>query len=347
MFTALPLHAAGHHREGGPALLDRAASSYTPTVRALAAARSQSGATVPGGSRLVVSVPSAPNAPALPSAAEEAELVRAAAPGATTLLTDAAATRDRVLAELPRHSWAHFACHAAPDPRAPSRSGLLLQGHARGALTVADVSTLDLRGSRLAYLSACETAAVGPRHVDEAIHLASAFQLAGFSHVVSTLWQLPDRAVYRLAQAMYTEFSEAGRDGGEVAGVVHAVNRLLPYVQHDQECQGAQPRGDERTAAGRRQLREQQRTRPQCRHRASQHRRIASGAQHQRADRHEPGGAHTGTARPRPDRRVVSRATAASRLPARRYASTQLLSTHALFVSRSSAYANGSVRVGS
>ncbi|WP_329033692.1 CHAT domain-containing protein [Streptomyces sp. NBC_01725] len=226
MFTALPLHAAGHHREGGPALLDRAVSSYTPTVRALAAARSQSGATVPGGSRLVVSVPSAPNAPALLSAAEEAELVRAAAPGATTLLTDAAATRDRVLAELPRHSWAHFACHAAPDPRAPSRSGLLLQDHARGALTVADVSALDLRGSRLAYLSACETAAVGPRHVDEAIHLASAFQLAGFSHVISTLWQLPDRAAFRLAQAMYTEFSEAGQDGGEVAGVVHAVNRL-------------------------------------------------------------------------------------------------------------------------
>jgi hypothetical protein len=41
--SALPLHAAGHHRDGGPALIDRAVSSYTPTVRALAAARSRAG----------------------------------------------------------------------------------------------------------------------------------------------------------------------------------------------------------------------------------------------------------------------------------------------------------------
>lgn len=226
MFTALPLHAAGHHREGGPTLLDRAVSSYTPTVRALAAARAQSGAAVPGGSRLVVSVSSAPDIADLPSAAEEARLVRAAGPGVTTELTDAAATRDRVLAELPRHMWAHFACHAVPDPRTPSRSGLLLHDHSRAPLTVADVSALNLRGSRLAYLSACETAVVGPRHLDEAIHLASAFQLAGFSHVISTLWQLPDRAAFRLAEAMYAEFTKAERDGGEVAGVVHEVNRL-------------------------------------------------------------------------------------------------------------------------
>lgn len=225
MLTALPLHAAGHHRDGGPALLDRAVSSYTPTVRALAAARTRSGATVPDGSRLVVSVPSAPGTITLPSAVEEADLARAAAPAAVTVLTDAAATRERVLAELPQHMWAHFACHAVTDPSAPSRSGLLLHDHLDTPLTVADVSALDLRGSRLAYLSACETAVVGPRHLDEAIHLASAFQLAGFAHVIATLWQVPDLGAFHLAKAMYATFGEAARSGGEVARVVHEVNR--------------------------------------------------------------------------------------------------------------------------
>lgn len=84
---------------------------------------------------------------------------------------------------------------------------------------------MDLRGSRLAYLSACETAVVGPRHLDEAIHLASAFQLAGFAHVIATLWQVPEVAALHLAKAMYAEFGEAARSGGEVARVVHEVNR--------------------------------------------------------------------------------------------------------------------------
>lgn len=45
----LPLHAAGHHREDtGRSVLDRAISSYTPTVRALTRARSQLTRPLPG-----------------------------------------------------------------------------------------------------------------------------------------------------------------------------------------------------------------------------------------------------------------------------------------------------------
>lgn len=225
-FVELPLHAAGHHRDGGPALLGRAVSSYTPTARALAAARVRSGPALPRGSRLAVGVPAAPDAAVLGQAANEARLVSDTAPGAATVLTDAAATRERVLAELPHHAWAHFACHAVPDPVTPSRARLLLSGRTEAPLTVADVLALDLRGPRLAYLSACETAVSGPRHRDEAIHLASAFQLAGFPHVVSTLWKLPDLGAFRLAQAMYTGFDRAARNGGEVARAVHDVTRL-------------------------------------------------------------------------------------------------------------------------
>ncbi|MEE1804295.1 CHAT domain-containing protein [Streptomyces sp. JV176] len=221
----LPLHAAGHHRDGGPVLLDRAVSSYTPTAHALAAARGRSGPALPGGSRLAVAVPAAEGHPPLPKATGEAELVARTAPGAVSVLTGADATRDRVLAELPRHAWAHFACHAVPDPATPSHSRLLLDDHQDAPLTVADISALDLRGSRLAYLSACETSVTGPRHRDEAIHFASAFQLAGFPHVISTLWQVPDVGAYGLAKAMYDAF-EAAPDDEEVARAVHAVTRL-------------------------------------------------------------------------------------------------------------------------
>jgi CHAT domain-containing protein len=176
---------------------------------------------------LVIAMSRTPGASRLKCAADEAVLVNTSASGQATILQDAEATRDRVLAELPRHAWVHFACHGVPDRRTPSRGRLLLHDHQEAPLTVADVSALDLQGTRVAYLSACETAVVGPRHQDEAIHLASAFQLAGFPHVVSTLWKLPDRGAFRLAKTMYEELGRTEQDGGgeDIARVVHATAR--------------------------------------------------------------------------------------------------------------------------
>jgi CHAT domain-containing protein len=99
----------------------------------------------------------------------------------TRLLLDEHATISSVLAALPEATWAHFACHASADPTVPSRGGFALHD---ATLAIPEISQLQLGHAELAYLSACSTANRGLRLPDESLHLASAFQLAGFRHVI-------------------------------------------------------------------------------------------------------------------------------------------------------------------
>jgi CHAT domain-containing protein len=56
---------------------------------------------------------------------------------------------------------------------------------------VASLADVQPHRAQLAFLSACQTARNPARDLlDEAIHLASAFQLAGYPHVVGTLWSV-------------------------------------------------------------------------------------------------------------------------------------------------------------
>ncbi|MFE5946450.1 CHAT domain-containing protein [Streptomyces sp. NPDC056480] len=197
----LPLHAAGHHREAaGRTVLDRTVPSYAPTVRALAAGRRRAPAPPP--SFLVVAVPEAPGARPLPGAAGEGAAVVGALPGAR-LLSGAAATRDAVVAALADHTWLHFCGHGTSEPLTAVGSRLLVHDHLDHPLTVARISRLDLTGAELAYLSACGTARSGFTVVDEGLHLAGGLQLAGFRHVVGTLWEIDDTMSVRIAERVY------------------------------------------------------------------------------------------------------------------------------------------------
>src|SRR6202035_3324414 len=129
-----------------------------------------------------------PGLPDLPGTVAEATNLHAHHPG-TPPLTDHQATTDHVLAALQEATWAHVACHAHADLAAPSQGGLHLHD---GTLPIPDISRLHLTRAELAYLSACSTAARGPQHADESIHLAAAFHLAGFRHVIASLWPLAD-----------------------------------------------------------------------------------------------------------------------------------------------------------
>ncbi|MEU8791404.1 CHAT domain-containing protein [Streptomyces sp. NPDC048643] len=191
----LPLHAAGH--PGGPGALDRVISSYTPTLRTLARAHGRPAAT--SLRRLTVALDRTPGLPDLPATASEAASLHAAHPD-MPLLTNNQATAVRVTGALPRASWAHFACHAGTDPDTPSEGGLHLHD---GVLSIAEIGRLDLHEAELAYLSACSTGHAGWRHADESIHLASAFQLAGFRHVVASLWPLDDHVAADSADHFY------------------------------------------------------------------------------------------------------------------------------------------------
>ncbi|MGI9004436.1 MAG: CHAT domain-containing protein, partial [Pseudonocardia sp.] len=152
LLNFLPLHAAGRPERSGAAVLDRAVSSYTPTIRALLHARSRP---MTGNPRLLaVALSQTPGQAPLPATRIEAEALVRHFTDPTTLL-GADATAARVLAALPTASWVHFACHAYSDPVNPSRSHLVL--HDR-PMTVTEISRLRLVSAELAYLSACSTA---------------------------------------------------------------------------------------------------------------------------------------------------------------------------------------------
>jgi CHAT domain-containing protein len=210
--ASLPLHAAGYHHgndesgSGGPrAVLDLVISSYTTTLRALIDARNREQVNALG-SPLVITAPRIPGAAPLTGVAGEAQALIRLLPGATVLKEP---TRDAVLAALPGHPMTHFGCHGILNVDNPAASQLLLHDYEVAPLTLADISSLRLAGT-LAYLSACDTAVTAPRLANESLHLTGAFQLAGYTHVIGTLWPVSDAAAKRLAIDFYNDLTSRG-----------------------------------------------------------------------------------------------------------------------------------------
>ena len=116
-------------------------------------------------------------------------------------------TAQRVLQELPGYSIAHYACHEIN----PADSHLLLlkeDAEKVDQLRVKDIAALKLPGARLAFLSACSTAkSNSSKLVGEVTHIVSSFHIAGFSHVIGTLWESEDPACQRMAVDFYAELS--------------------------------------------------------------------------------------------------------------------------------------------
>ncbi|MEV6732580.1 CHAT domain-containing tetratricopeptide repeat protein [Streptomyces sp. NPDC051364] len=250
----LPLHAAGHHTDTPDdphrrTVMDRVVSSYTPTVRALRYARERSrregNDPTAAGRALVVAMPTTPGLPGqgrLRFVDAEVAMLEARFPDPVVLRerdhgggqADPAPattpTKARVLARLPHCAIAHFACHGSSDPADPSQSRLLLHDHEDDPLTVKSLAPVALDHVRLAYLSACRTAAVDTVDLlDEAIHLTSAFQLAGFPHVIGTLWEIDDQTAVRIARAFYDGLGagSAAVDPDRAARALHEAVRQL------------------------------------------------------------------------------------------------------------------------
>ena len=259
----LPIHAAGHHND--PArhtVLDRVVSSYTPTIRALGYARQHLGLRPAHHSRqdadrgsaaaardraLIVAMPNTPGLPPgqeLPGAQDEAAHLARELPGAVVLSEpdptrpqpDPACipTRANVLAWLPDCGTAHFICHGLSDPASPSQSRLLLHDHRDHPLTVADLARINLDSAQLAYLSACDTAVtLNQQLLDEAIHLTTAFQLAGYPHVIGTLWPIEDFVAADIARDFYACLR--GQHGAlDTSQAAHALHHAI-RAQRDRD----------------------------------------------------------------------------------------------------------------
>ncbi|MEJ7577270.1 MAG: CHAT domain-containing protein [Pyrinomonadaceae bacterium] len=84
-----------------------------------------------------------------------------------------------------------------------------------GILTALEAAGLDLRGTKLVVLSACETG-VGETAVGEGVYgLRRALVLAGAESALMTLWQVSDEATRELMSDYYRKLlSGAGRTEG-------------------------------------------------------------------------------------------------------------------------------------
>jgi len=226
----LPLHASGHHddtiaRPQPRTVLDRVVSSYTTTVRGLSYARIQHPDPA-ADSVLIVAVTTASGTGTLQGVAAEADNLARLVPRAQ-LLPDP--TRQAVLDRLPAYPLVHFTCHGYANWADPGASMLILPGHRAAPLTVADISTLHLTGS-LAYLSACDTTVTSPNLADEAIHITGAFHLAGYAHVIGTLWPVDDTTARDLANDIYRQLTHDGStppDARHAAHALHHATRTL------------------------------------------------------------------------------------------------------------------------
>jgi tetratricopeptide (TPR) repeat protein len=243
----MPLHAAGYHStrfEAAPnTVIDRVVSSYTPTIRALIYARRRHrtdetpDATARSAGRvLTIAMPHTPLAGDLPGAGAEATLLKEQLAEQALVLEGPQATYTRVTKALPGYPWAHFACHGTSDLTDPSNSHMLLHDHQDHPLTVLDVTRLRLERPELAFLSACSTARTGEQLPDEAIHLAAAFQLAGYRHVIATLWPIDDRDAVRVARHIYGTLAAAAHGGAgtpTAAQALHNATRRLRAIRPD------------------------------------------------------------------------------------------------------------------
>lgn len=204
-----PFHAAGDHSVGSTRnMFCRAVSSYTPTIRALSFARQRAIPVLPHRNPkiLLVTMPNTPGHPSLRQVTAEASLIASVAPAGSelTLLNEPSAAE--VLSALPGHHIAHFACHGITNARSPSNSSLLLtKAHALDRLSARAIASRHIPATaQIAYLSACCTAVNASEDLqDESIHIAGAFQLAGFGHVLGTLWTTQDGVALSVAGEFY------------------------------------------------------------------------------------------------------------------------------------------------
>jgi tetratricopeptide (TPR) repeat protein len=244
--SAIPFHAAGACSDGAlECALDQMIPSYVLTVKSLAYSRSKAAnyAEAPSGdySVLVVAMPSSPGQRPLPGADREVAAIENIFSSISSCETLRLPTADQVLAKLSGSAIIHFACHASSDPVNPADSHLVLQREGDtepviDRLTLSKISDVVVTQGRawLAFLSACSTAEVKATMLeDEGLHLAGAFQVAGFAHVVGALWSADDDVCVRVAQLFYTNLVSNSKGPFTNKAVASALRTALLQVRSE------------------------------------------------------------------------------------------------------------------
>ena len=230
--SKFPLHAAGYHGTNC-SVLDRVMSSYSSSVKAIIhRRRHRNHQDAPKGRNkaLLVALQDTPNQDRLPFAAREVKLLSDLCKSSNLDPVQTKQHKKDVVAQLPSCTILHFAGHGHTDNKDPSKSALLLEDWESDPFTVSNLLEMNLRehGLFLAYLSACGTGEIrDERFFDESIHLISACQLAGFRHVIGTLWEVNDESCMDMAKTTYDEIIHGGMTDESVCLGLHKATRNL------------------------------------------------------------------------------------------------------------------------
>jgi CHAT domain-containing protein/tetratricopeptide (TPR) repeat protein len=216
--------------------------------------------------------------PPLPGTAEEGRAIAALFPGAVDLQGDAAT---KAAVDAVRAPWLlHIATHGfflddappsssggddrgikldqghAPPAHATNplvRSGLALTGanlhEGDGILTALEATAIDLWGTKLVVLSACETGVGEVKNGDGVYGMRRALVLAGAESEVMTLWKVDDAATRDLMIAYYGALRSGG---GRTEALREAQLAMLADGAHGHPYYWASfiPIGDWRSLAG-------------------------------------------------------------------------------------------------
>ncbi|KAI1036834.1 hypothetical protein LB503_003312 [Fusarium chuoi] len=235
LLTLFPLHAAGYHqKESSETVLDRVVSSYSSSIRAIMRGRhkslssSFSSEAIPRA--LLVGMQHTPESGSLPYASKEIDIVQRLCESAGLDTVRPKPRKEEVSEQLLGCKIFHFAGHGYTDEDDPSNSHLRLEDWKEDPFRVADLQGMNLREHLpfLAYLSACGTGQMKRYNlVDESIHLISAYQLAGFRHVIGTLWKVSDQCCVDIATTTYETMGDLGLSDESVSWGLHQASREL------------------------------------------------------------------------------------------------------------------------
>ncbi|RYP68863.1 hypothetical protein DL770_008369 [Monosporascus sp. CRB-9-2] len=251
--VGFPLHAAGYHLAGrGESALDCVVSSYATSLRAIMHTRRQDRRKRVAHSVRSLVLVAMEDTPGLDQrwlqyAAEEIREVQEIGQSMQLSAIQPERRKAVVLSAMSKCEIFHFAGHGSTNALQPLQSRLLLDDWEENSLTVESLLDTNLQHHPpfLAYLSACGSGQVlDDESVDEGIHLSSAFQLAGFRHVIGTLWNVDDSLCVKMARLVYETLKQDGLYDESVSRGLHLASRQLRdewlQVELDTECKRVQ-----------------------------------------------------------------------------------------------------------
>ncbi|CAP62277.1 uncharacterized protein PODANS_5_12290, partial [Podospora anserina S mat+] len=140
----------------------------------------------------------------------------------------------------------HFIGHGKADKQDPFGSALILDSGDELAINELVETALNSNSPFLAYLSACGTGRVGNETATDELHLAAAFQVAGFRHIIATLWDVDDQLCVDMTKKVYTSLETTELDDVSVRIALHCAVVALrdEWVQQEEEAGRGGTRGD-------------------------------------------------------------------------------------------------------